>query len=179
MQSLILEICDCPSAFSFASPKENEPGWISISLRPSLNRPEKPLRFFWTFPAKFGAVQNFRRYSYALRRGRCLHRPLRNSGEFVLLFTFLTQGVFSADIMLSELKQSLESRGIEFAWDESVKDYLVKKSYSVSYGARNLRRTIQTDLEDPIAERIIKSYVDPFSSIKATCEDGKIKLETV
>ncbi len=33
--------------------------------------------------------------------------------------------------------------------------------------------------EDPIAERIIKSYVDPFSSIKATCEDGKIKLETV
>ena len=98
MQSLILEICDCPSAFSFASPKENEPGWISISLRPSLNRPEKPLRFFWTFPAKFGAVQNFRRYSYALRRGRCLRRPLRNSGEFVLLFTFLTQGVFSADI---------------------------------------------------------------------------------
>ncbi len=84
-----------------------------------------------------------------------------------------------ADIMLSELKQSLESRGIEFAWDESVKDYLVKKSYSVSYGARNLRRAIQTDLEDSIAERIIKSYVDPFSSIKATCEDGKIKLETV
>ena len=81
--------------------------------------------------------------------------------------------------MLSELKQSLESRGIEFVWDESVKDYLVKKSYSVSYGARNLRRAIQTDLEDPIAERIIKSYVDPFGSIKATCEDGKIKLETV
>ena len=49
----------------------------------------------------------------------------------------------------------------------------------MSYGARNLRRAIQTDLEDPIAERIIKSYVDPFSSIKATCEDGKIKLETV
>ena len=49
----------------------------------------------------------------------------------------------------------------------------------VSYGARNLRRAIQTDLEDPIAERIIKSYVDPFGSIKATCEDGKIKLETV
>ena len=81
--------------------------------------------------------------------------------------------------MLSELRQSLESRGIDFTWDESVKDYLVKKSYSVAYGARNLRRTIQTDLEDPIAERIIRSYVEPFRSIKATCEDGKIRLETL
>ena len=84
-----------------------------------------------------------------------------------------------ADIMLAELQQSLEGRGIAFTWDESVKDYLVKKSYSVAYGARNLRRAIQTDLEDPIAERIIKSYVDPFRSIKATCEDGTIKLETI
>ena len=69
--------------------------------------------------------------------------------------------------------------GIDFTWDESVKDYLVKKSYSVAYGARNLRRAIQTDLEDPIAERIIRSYVEPFRSIKATCEDGKIRLETL
>ena len=84
-----------------------------------------------------------------------------------------------ADIMLSELRQSLESRGIDFTWDESVKDYLVKKSYSVAYGARNLRRAIQTDLEDPIAERIIRSYVEPFRSIKATCEDGKIRIETL
>ena len=104
-----------------------------------------------------------------------------NRVDEIVCFNQLSEENFRgiADIMLSELKQSLESRGIEFAWDESVKDYLVKKSYSVSYGARNLRRAIQTDLEDPIAERIIKSYVDPFGSIKATCEDGKIKLETV
>ena len=104
-----------------------------------------------------------------------------NRVDEIVCFNQLSEENFRgiADIMLSELKQSLESRGIEFVWDESVKDYLVKKSYSVSYGARNLRRAIQTDLEDPIAERIIKSYVDPFSSIKATCEDGKIKLETV
>ena len=104
-----------------------------------------------------------------------------NRVDEIVCFNQLSEDNFRgiADIMLAELQQSLEGRGIEFAWDESVKDYLVKKSYSVSYGARNLRRAIQTDLEDPIAERIIKSYVDPFSSIKATCEDGKIKLETV
>ena len=104
-----------------------------------------------------------------------------NRVDEIVCFNQLSEENFRgiADIMLSELKQSLESRGIEFAWDESVKDYLVKKSYSVSYGARNLRRAIQTDLEDPIAERIIRSYVEPFRSIKATCEDGKIRLETL
>ena len=104
-----------------------------------------------------------------------------NRVDEIVCFNQLSEENFRgiADIMLSELKQSLESRGIEFPWERGVKDYLVKKSYSVAYGARNLRRAIQTDLEDPIAERIIKSYVDPFSSIKATCEDGKIKLETV
>ena len=104
-----------------------------------------------------------------------------NRVDEIVCFNQLSEENFRgiADIMLSELRQSLESRGIDFTWDESVKDYLVKKSYSVAYGARNLRRAIQTDLEDPIAERIIQSYVEPFRSIKATCEDGKIRLETL
>ena len=104
-----------------------------------------------------------------------------NRVDEIVCFNQLSEDNFRgiADIMLAELQQSLEGRGIAFTWDESVKDYLVKKSYSVAYGARNLRRAIQTDLEDPIAERIIKSYVDPFRSIKATCEDGTIKLETI
>ena len=104
-----------------------------------------------------------------------------NRVDEIVCFDQLSEDNFRgiADIMLAELQQSLEGRGIAFTWDESVKDYLVKKSYSVAYGARNLRRAIQTDLEDPIAERIIKSYVDPFRSIKATCEDGTIKLETI
>ena len=104
-----------------------------------------------------------------------------NRVDEIVCFNQLSEENFRgiADIMLAELRQSLESRGIDFTWDESVKDYLVKKSYSVAYGARNLRRAIQTDLEDPIAERIIQSYVEPFRSIKATCEDGKIRLETL
>ena len=104
-----------------------------------------------------------------------------NRVDEIVCFNQLSEDNFRgiADIMLAELQQSLEGRGIAFTWDESVKDHLVKKSYSVAYGARNLRRAIQTDLEDPIAERIIKSYVDPFRSIKATCEDGTIKLETI
>ena len=113
--------------------------------------------------------------------GEFLRPEFINRVDEIVCFNQLSEENFRgiADIMLSELRQSLESRGIDFTWDESVKDYLVKKSYSVAYGARNLRRAIQTDLEDPIAERIIQSYVEPFRSIKATCEDGKIRLETL
>ena len=113
--------------------------------------------------------------------GEFLRPEFINRVDEIVCFNQLSEENFRgiADIMLSELRQSLEIRGIDFTWDESVKDYLVKKSYSVAYGARNLRRAIQTDLEDPIAERIIRSYVEPFRSIKATCEDGKIRLETL
>ena len=113
--------------------------------------------------------------------GEFLRPEFINRVDEIVCFNQLSEDNFRgiADIMLAELQQSLEGRGIAFTWDESVKDHLVKKSYSVAYGARNLRRAIQTDLEDPIAERIIKSYVDPFRSIKASCEDGTIKLETI
>ena len=113
--------------------------------------------------------------------GEFLRPEFINRVDEIVCFNQLSEDNFRgiADIMLAELQQSLEGRGIAFTWDESVKNYLVKKSYSVAYGARNLRRAIQTDLEDPIAERIIKSYMEPFRSIKATCEDGKLKLETM
>ena len=82
-----------------------------------------------------------------------------------------------ADIMLGELKESLSNRGLSFTWDENVRKYLVKKAYSLVYGARNLRRTIQKDLEDPISEAIIDSFEKPISSIAATVAEDKIKLD--
>ena len=55
-------------------------------------------------------------------------------------------------------------------------DYLVKKSYSLTYGARNLRRTIQKDLEDPIAEKIIDSFENPISQLKLTITEDKVEV---
>ena len=80
--------------------------------------------------------------------------------------------------MLEELRDSLSSRGLELSWDEALRGYLVKKAYSMVYGARNLRRTIQRDLEDPISEKIIESFESPISSIRIRVEDGSIRLET-
>ena len=61
-------------------------------------------------------------------------------------------------------------------WDESVIDYLVQKSYTLTYGARNLRRTIQKDIEDVVAEKLIDSYENPITAIGLQAQDGKLEL---
>ena len=99
-----------------------------------------------------------------------------NRVDEIITFNHLTEENFLgiADIMLAELKQSLEGRGLRISWEESVREYLVKKAYSVTYGARNLRRTIQRDLEDPISEKIIDSFEHPISAIHITVENDAV-----
>ena len=96
-----------------------------------------------------------------------------NRVDEVISFNKLTEENFRAiaGIMLTELRQALSERGIDFTWDESVIDALVKKSYSVTYGARNLRRTIQKELEDPIAQKIIESFVSPLHTLHAAADE--------
>ena len=103
-----------------------------------------------------------------------------NRVDEIITFNHLTEENFLgiADIMLKELKDSLAARGLSLTWDESIRQYLVKKAYSMVYGARNLRRTIQRDLEDPISEKIIDSFESPISSIHIRVEEDKILLET-
>ena len=78
--------------------------------------------------------------------------------------------------MLNELKDSLAERHISFTWDDSLLDYLVKKSYSAAYGARNLRRCIQKELEDVIAQRIIESWQHPVTQLKASADGDQVQL---
>ena len=102
-----------------------------------------------------------------------------NRVDEIITFNHLTEGNFLgiADIMLSELKESLAGRGLVLTWEEDLRAYLVKKAYSQVYGARNLRRTIQKDLEDPISEKIIDSFESPISAIRIKVENGEIKVE--
>ena len=112
--------------------------------------------------------------------GEFLRPEFINRVDEVVCFNKLSEENFRdiAGIMLRELSQSLNDRGIEFSWDGSLLSYLVEKSYSVAYGARNLRRTIQKDVEDPIAQRIIESFVEPLHTIRVGVTDGKVSLET-
>lgn len=104
-----------------------------------------------------------------------------NRVDEIITFNHLSEENFRgiADIMLRELAQSLAGRGLELTWDDSVREFLVKKAYSTVYGARNLRRTIQRELEDPISEAIIDSFEKPIHSIGVHAPDGSIQLDIV
>ena len=93
-----------------------------------------------------------------------------NRVDEIVYFNKLTEDNFKAiaAIMLRELQDALKEKGITFTWDDALLDYLVKKSYSMTYGARNLRRQIQKDLEDDIATKLIDSYLHPIQSIHAS-----------
>ena len=102
-----------------------------------------------------------------------------NRVDEIITFNHLTKENFLgiADIMLEELRYSLRNRGLDFTWTDEVRQHLVDDAYSVVYGARNLRRIIQKELEDPISEAVIDSFEKPISGISARMEDGVIKLD--
>ena len=104
-----------------------------------------------------------------------------NRVDEIVSFNKLSEENFRgiAAIMLGDLKKALAERAIELRWDESVIDFLVKKSYSVTYGARNLRRTIQREIEDKIAETLIDAFETRITAIGLTADSDAVRLETM
>ena len=102
-----------------------------------------------------------------------------NRVDEIITFNHLTEENFLgiADIMLKELQDSLAGRGLALSWDESLREFLVKEAFSVTYGARNLHRTIQKELEDPISEKIIDSFENPISQITVTVENNTVQVD--
>ena len=130
----------------------------------------------------FGHTVNEQNRDRAMKAlGEFLRPEFLNRVDEVICFNRLDEKNFTgiAHIMLDELQKSLEDKGLHFTWDEDVEDYLVKKSYSATYGARNLRRTIQKELEDVMAAQIIDSYEHPVTQIHASMEDGKLVVRSL
>ena len=102
-----------------------------------------------------------------------------NRVDEVVCFNQLTEENFRAiaALMLGEVRDVLAARSIALSWDESLLDYLVKEAYSVTYGARNLRRLIQKQIEDVLAQRIIDRHGEGTSEIVLSAPDGKIEME--
>ena len=129
----------------------------------------------------FGKSENDMMKEKTMKALREFLRPeFINRVDEIITFNRLSEENFQgiADIMLGELRQSLSARGLTLTWSEDVPAFLVKQAYSVTYGARNLRRTIQRELEDPISEVIIDSFENPISQIHVTMEEQNIKLIT-
>ena len=128
----------------------------------------------------FGRTEGDKVQETTMKALREFLRPeFLNRVDEILTFNHLTEENFLgiADIMLNELRDSLSARGLTLSWDNDLRQLLVKKAYSTTYGARNLRRTIQRELEDPISETIIDSFEHPISSIRITVENDDVKLD--
>ena len=119
------------------------------------------------------------------RAMKALQQVLRpefiNRVDEIVCFNKLSEEDFRpiARLMLDELKASMKEKGLTFSYDDELVKYLVKKSYSAAYGARNLRRTIQKEVEDQLALTIINSYDHPATHLSATSEEEKVVIRAL
>ena len=133
-------------------------------------------------PLGFGKTANELNKDKVMKALQQFLRPeFINRVDEVICFNQLSEENFRAiaRIMLQELQEVLQEKNLTFTWDETVLDQLVKDSYSAAYGARNLRRHIQKSLEDPIATKIIESYLHPITALKAVVENGTIVIHAL
>ena len=111
--------------------------------------------------------------------GEFLRPEFLNRVDEVVCFNPLSEENFRgiAALMLGEVRDLLAEKNITFAWDEALVDYLVKTAYSLTYGARNLRRTIQKQIEDELAARLVEARGREVHEITLTAADGKVQFE--
>ena len=102
-----------------------------------------------------------------------------NRVDEIVHFNHLTEDNFRAiaQLMLGELREVMESKNIALYYDEALVDYLVKRSFSETYGARNLRRTIQKEIEDALAAKIVDELRGRVSSVRLTSDGEKAIIE--
>ena len=116
------------------------------------------------------------------RTEKALSRFLRpeflNRVDEVITFRALDEGDFAkiAGILMGELKEALAERGIALSFTDEALALIAKKSYSHKYGARNMRRFIQTNIEDALAEKIIADHDRTITHASVTAHDGELSI---
>ncbi len=116
---------------------------------------------------------------------RALERFLRpefiNRVDEIVVFNRLSHENIKAicGIMLGDLKAVLAEKDITLTWDDKAVEALTAKGFSEKYGARNLRRTIQTEIEDAVAARIIENYKEPISGVSISAEGEKLVIDCI
>ena len=128
----------------------------------------------------FGGTVNDMSRERALKALNDFLRPeFINRVDEIVYFNSLSEENFRsiAELMLTETSCAIAERGISMTWSAELIDYLVKKSYSVVYGARNLRRTIQKDVEDTIAQKIIDCRGENAEKIYVSADENGVTVE--
>ena len=80
------------------------------------------------------------------------------------------------EIMLKQVTQDVQEKGMVITFDEAAKAYLIEKGFDTKFGARPLRKTIQRHIEDELSELFLSGKLKAGSTIQVTVEDGKIVM---
>ena len=102
-----------------------------------------------------------------------------NRIDETIVFHALTKDDMGAivDIMMKSLGERTKSQmGISLVLEESGKSFLIDKGYDQKYGARPLRRTIQSEVEDRLAEAILDGSIKKGSTVRIQAADGKLEF---
>ena len=101
-----------------------------------------------------------------------------NRVDEIITFNSLTKENFAsiAKIMLGELSEALKEKEIALSYTDEALAFIGEKSYSAKFGARNMRRFIQTHIEDAIAERVIADYNRTISKVRISVKNDEIAV---
>ncbi len=126
-----------------------------------------------------GSLSDMTRERAMKALGEFLRPEFINRVDEVVCFNQLSEENFRAiaELMLGEVREVLAQRGVALSWDDSLLDYLVKEAYSVTYGARNLRRLIQKQIEDVLAQRMIERRGEGTREIALSAPEGRIAID--
>ena len=102
-----------------------------------------------------------------------------NRIDEIITFNALTEENFAeiAKIMLRELEEALADKGIKLGIGKGVAEYIAKNSFSNKFGARNMRRYIQTEIEDKLAEIIISKYNETVGIAHISVKADKLVIK--
>jgi ATP-dependent Clp protease ATP-binding subunit ClpC len=113
---------------------------------------------------------------------RELMRPeLLNRFDAIITFDSLSRDEVSRilDLLIEDLNQRLTSKAVGVVVSASARKFLVEKGYDPKFGARPLRRAVQNELENLIAEQLIAKKISRGDVVRATAKNGKITLSKV
>ena len=101
-----------------------------------------------------------------------------NRLDDIIVFSKLTEEDIRriAVNMLAELARRMEELGVEFRWEDSAVALLAEAGFDPLYGARPLRRTIRSKLEDVLSEKLLDRSIEKGDSVVAAAEDGQIVI---
>ncbi len=104
-----------------------------------------------------------------------------NRIDEIIVFGHLTieHFVSIASIMMNKLSNHLNEKGIRLTYSDDVLSYIADKSYSEKYGARNMRRFLEREVEDKIASLMIDEGKKDILGIHLTLKDGEITISAI